>query len=97
MQTDRRTRRAARRGLFKFWVGLTIVFATVLALVLPFIQGERFAFLAGVPVVVLNLVLLAAALGWLIWQVFIAAPKTSSDEQRRTPSSTKGAAKGTDR
>jgi len=97
MQTDRRTRRAARRGLFKFWVGLTIVFAAALALVLPFIRGESFAFLAGVPVVALNLILLTSALGWLIWQVFIATPKSSADEEHGTPSSTEGGAERTGR
>lgn len=83
MQTDRRTRRTARRGLFKLWGGLTIAFATALALALPFIQGDRFAFLAGVPVVALNLLLLASALGWLIWHVFVAGPK---EEPGRPPS-----------
>lgn len=87
MQTHRSTRRAARRGLFKIWVGVTIVFATALALVLPFIQGERFAFLAGVPVVALNLTLLALALGWLIWHVFIAEPSAAPDERGGTPAS----------
>jgi|GEM_PF-1835649 len=87
MQTHRSTRRAARRGLFKIWVGVTIVFATALALVLPFIQGERFAFLAGIPVVALNLTLLALALGWLIWHVFIAEPGAAPDERGGTPGS----------
>jgi hypothetical protein len=41
-----------------------------LALVLPFIQGKRFAYLSGVPVMGLNLVLLALGLGWLVWYVF---------------------------
>lgn len=79
MKVDRRTRRLTRRGLFKVWVGITIVFAAALALVLPFIQGEWFAFLAGVPVMVLNLVLLVLALGWLIWHVFLTEPRRPPD------------------
>ena len=70
MAIERRSERRTRRTVFHLWIGLTIVFALVLALVLPFIQGERFAFLAGVPVVGLNLVLLALGLGWLGWYVF---------------------------
>ena len=70
MAAERAGERRTRRRVFHLWVGLTIVFALVLALVLPFIQGERFAFLAGVPVVALNLVLLALGLGWLVWYVF---------------------------
>ena len=70
VKSDHHSDRRIRRGVFRFWIGLTIVFALVLALVLPIIQGERFAFLAGVPVIALNLVLLFVALGWLIWYVW---------------------------
>lgn len=68
--SESRSERRARRRVFHLWVGLTIIFALVLAFVLPFIQGERFAFLSGIPVVILNLVLLLSALGWLVWYVF---------------------------
>jgi hypothetical protein len=68
--TERPNERRRRRNVFHLWVGLTIVFALALALVLPFIQGERFAYLSGVPVMGLNLVLLALGLGWLVWYVF---------------------------
>jgi hypothetical protein len=67
---ERPAERRTRRRVFRVWVGLTIVFALLLALVLPFIQDERLAFLAGVPVVGLELVLLALALGWLVWFVW---------------------------
>lgn len=77
MPAESRGERHVRRSLFRFWVGTCIVLALLPALALPFIEGERFAFLAGVPVVILNLVLLVTALGWLIWYVF--APS----EQRR--------------
>ena len=66
MATERPKERRRRRNVFHLWVGLTIVFA----LVLPFIQDERFAYLSGVPVMGLNLVLLALGLGWLVWYVF---------------------------
>jgi len=59
-----------RRRVFHVWVGLTIVLALLLALVLPFIQDERLAFLAGLPVVGAELVLLALALGWLVWYIW---------------------------
>lgn len=72
MVDERASGRRTRRRVFHLWVGLTIVFAMVLALVLPFVQNERFAFLTGVPVVVLNLVLLALGLGWLAW--FVLGP-----------------------
>ncbi len=70
MPSESRAERRTRRRVFHLWIGLTVVFAALLALVLPFIQGERLAFLAGVPVVVLNITLLALALGWLAWFVF---------------------------
>jgi uncharacterized membrane protein YhaH (DUF805 family) len=70
MGRERPSERRTRRSVFHLWIGLTIVLAMILALVLPFIQGERFAYLAGVPVVALNLVLLALGLGWLAWYVF---------------------------
>ncbi len=67
---EKRSERRTRRRVFHLWVGLTIVFALLLALVLPFIQDERLAFLTGLPVVGLELVLLALALGWLVWYVW---------------------------
>jgi hypothetical protein len=70
---ERPSERRTRRGVFHVWVGLTIAFALLLTLFLPFIQGERLAFLAGVPVVALELMLLALALGWLAW--FVWRPK----------------------
>jgi len=67
---ESRPERRTRRRVFHVWVGLTIVLALLLALVLPFIQDERLAFLAGLPVVGVELVLLALALGWLVWYVW---------------------------
>lgn len=72
MATERRRDRRTRRRVFHIWIGIAVCFALVLALVLPFIRGEPYAYLAGVPVVALNLVLLALALGWLVW--YVGAP-----------------------
>jgi hypothetical protein len=49
MPPERRSERRTRRRVFRLWVGLTVVFALLLALALPFLRGEPFAYLAGVP------------------------------------------------
>lgn len=83
MAAERRYERSTRRGVFHIWVGLAIAFALALGLALPFLQGEPFAFLAGVPVIALNLVLLGLALGWLIWYALLPQLRDffSSDER----------------
>ena len=90
MPPESRSERRTRRRVFHLWVGLTIVFAALLALTLPFIHGERLAFLAGAPVVALNITLLALALGWLAWFVF--APdrqKSPPNHPQQPPARTK--------
>jgi len=67
---EARPERRVRRHVFHLWIGLTIVFALLLALGLPFIQSERLAVLAALRIVGLELVLLALALGWLVWFVW---------------------------
>jgi hypothetical protein len=80
MPPERRSERRTRRRVFRLWVGLTVVFALLLALALPFLRGEPFAYLAGVPVVALDLVLLALALGWLVW--FVWRPRHRGEPQQ---------------
>jgi hypothetical protein len=86
MPAEPRPERHTRRRVFHLWIGLTVVFAALLALVLPFIQGERLAFLAGVPVVVLNITLLLLALGWLAWVVFAPRRGRPAANDRRQAS-----------
>ncbi len=85
MAPEQRSERRVRRSMFHLWIGLTIIFALVLALVLPFIRGESFAFLAGVPVIALNLVLLALGLGWLAW--YVMAPRFRQHREGNEPKS----------